>query len=86
MSNETPSLFPLPRCFGSLMERLEKLGFDEAFVRIALLPDWWSEDCDRNPNLLPDFEFKVARFLQMPLAEVRDPAIPLRIPEHKNEK
>ena len=75
------SLFPTPRCFGSLMERMEKAGFDEAFVRRAILPDWWSEECDRNADLLPDFEFKVARFLRMPLAEVRDPAVALRIPE-----
>ena len=60
---------------------MEKLGFDEAFVRKGIPPDWWSEKCDQDLNLLPDFEFMVARFLKMPLSEVRDPAVPLRIPE-----
>ena len=75
------SMFPTPRCFGSLLERMEKLGFDEAFVRKGILPDWWSEDCDRDLSLLPDFEFMVARFLKMPLSEVQNPSIPLRLPD-----
>lgn len=68
------------RSFASLMARMVALGYPESFVRLAILPDWWSADCDADPQLLPDFEFKVARFLQQPLAEVRDPDVPLRFP------
>lgn len=40
----------------------------------ALLPEWWTEACAEDPNLLPDIEIRVARFLGLPLSTVRSPA------------
>ena len=60
--------------FNSLMGRLSSAGFARDFIRTAILPDWWSRECDRDPNLLQDIEIRVARFLGCPLEEVSDPA------------
>ena len=58
--------------FKTLMRRLARAGFERRFVQSALLPEWWDETCDEDPNLLTDFEIRVARFLEFPLATVRD--------------
>lgn len=55
------------------MRRLSKAGFKDEFVRPALLPDWWEEACDQDPDLVPDFEMRVARFMGLSLSRVRDP-------------
>ncbi len=65
------------RSFHSLVERLERAGFDRAFTHNAILPDWWDEDCENDPQLLPDFEFRTARFLNLPLQTIRDPGAAL---------
>lgn len=49
-------------------------------MRAALLPEWWSNDVAKDPRILSEAEFSVARFLQMPVAEVADPTKPLRVP------
>ena len=54
------------------MARLSRAGFKDEFVRPAILPDWWEETSDQDPDLLPDFEMRVARFLGLPLSSVRD--------------
>ena len=59
------------------MHRLSHAGFRGGFVRSALLPDWWEESYAQDPNLLPDIEIRVARFLGLPLSAVRDPRTPL---------
>lgn len=41
-------------------------------MRPAILPDWWDESCAKDPSLLLDIEIRVARFLGLPLAAVRD--------------
>ena len=62
------------RSFHSLVERLESAGFDRAFTHSTILPDWWDETCEEDPRLLPDFEFRTARFLDLPLETIQDPA------------
>ncbi len=50
----------------------------------AILPDWWDETCAQDPSLLLDIEIRVARFLGLPLAAVRDPESSLNPPEYPN--
>jgi hypothetical protein len=68
--------------FQTLMRRLSQAGFEKGFVRPALLPDWWDETCDKDPDLLPDFEMRVARFMGLPLSCVRDPDVDLMAPSY----
>lgn len=51
-------------------------------MRPAILPDWWDETCGNDPSLLPDIEIRVARFLGVPLAAVRDPNTSLDPPAY----
>jgi hypothetical protein len=51
-------------------------------VRPAILPDWWNEASAQDPNLLPDIEIRIARFLRLPLSSIRNPAIPLTPPSY----
>lgn len=61
----------------SLLNRLSRGGFKRDFVRSAILPDWWDDSLQSDARLLPDIELRVARFLGLPIAEVRDPSRPL---------
>lgn len=63
--------------FKSLLRRLSKAGFKKTFLRPAIFPDWWSEDCANDQSALADVEFRVARFLGVPIDVVRDPSKPL---------
>jgi len=62
------------------MRRLSRAGFKKDFVRSALLPDWWDITCEDSPDLLPDVEIRVARFLGLPVSTIRDPAAELASP------
>ncbi len=64
------------------MRRLSHAGFTSDFVSTAILPDWWADDCGKDPSLLADIELRVARFLQTPISSVRDPQIDLTPPIH----
>lgn len=64
------------------MRRLSRAGFKRRFVRLAILPDWWEEQCAEDPALLPDIEIRVARFLGLPLSAVREPGTKLAAPEY----
>ena len=55
-------------------------------MRPAILPDWWDETCAQDPSLLLDIEIRVARFLGLPLAAVRDPESSLNPPKYPNAK
>lgn len=55
----------------AIVRRLAKAGFSRQFVQAAILPDWWEEDCAKDLALLPDFELRVARFLNLSLSAVR---------------
>ena len=59
--------------FKTIMHRLSLAGFRDEFVRQALLPDWWDESCEEDPELVPDLEIRVARFMGFPLSSVGDP-------------
>ena len=64
------------------MRRLSAAGFKPAVAREAVLPDWWGKDCEADPSLLPEIEFRIARFLEAPLAIIRDPHEPLAHPTY----
>ncbi len=65
------------RSFYGLKQRLGDAGIHGGLVE-RLVPSWWTKD-DR-ADLLPEFEFTVARILSMPIEKVRDPKEPLAIP------
>lgn len=64
------------------MRRLSRAGFKRDFVRPAIMPDWWNDECSSDPELLPDVEVRLARFLSLPLAVVRDPGAQLDSPQY----
>ena len=67
-----------------LMRRLRQAGFGSEFVSAAMLPDWWDQSCLNQPELLPEIEIRVGRFLAVPLSTVSDPEStlePLGYPE-----
>lgn len=67
------------RSVTNLLSRLSKAGFKRDFVRPVILPDWWDDSLASDPSLLPDIEVRVARFLGLSLADVRDPTRTLTI-------
>ena len=58
--------------FNTLMRRLSRAGFSKHFVSTALLPDWWQESSGKDPAVLTEVEIRVARFLNISLASVRN--------------
>lgn len=66
----------------TLLRRITRAGFDKEFVRSAILPEWWSEECLGQSALLPDIEIRIARFLGIPLSQVSNPEIPLSAPQY----
>jgi hypothetical protein len=68
------------------MNRLSQAGFKNEFLRSALLPDWWDDGCRQEPRLLQDIEIRVARFLSLPLAVVKDPSVTLAAPAYPGAK
>ena len=58
--------------FNTLMRRLSQAGFKRQFVTAALLPDWWEESYAQDPDVLPEIEFRIARFLDAPLSVIRN--------------
>ena len=62
----------------NLKRRLSKAGFERDFLERAILPEWWEKACERDPDLMPDVDLRVARFLEVPVATVRDPHADLR--------
>jgi len=64
------------------MRRLSRAGFRPEFVRSAILPDWWDETCADDPELMPEVDIRVARFLARPISLVRQPSIPLLPPAY----
>jgi len=68
--------------FQTLMRRLSQAGFEKGFIRPALLPDWWDETCEQDPELMPDFELRVARFMGLPLSSIKDSEVVLNAPSY----
>lgn len=77
---------PEKRTTKDLLRRLSRAGFARDFVREAVLPDWWDEECATEPSLLPEIEIRVARFLDLPLSVVRDPSRKLGPPSYPNAR
>ena len=65
-----------------LIRRLRKAGFGRKFVSGAILPDWWDKSCWDKPDLLPEIEVRVGRFLALPLSTVTDPESTLEAPAY----
>jgi hypothetical protein len=55
------------KSYRELMRRLSTAGFKLGFLREAVLPDWWDSRCETDSKLLPDVEFRISRFLGVPL-------------------
>lgn len=70
--------------FAAIMRRLSRSGFKKDFVRTAVLPDWWDDACAEERDLLPEIEIRVARFLDVRLAAVRDPSAVLAPTQYAN--
>jgi hypothetical protein len=64
----------------TLMARLSRAGFKRKFVTSAILPDWWDEESARDASVLPEVELRIARFLGMPISQIRDPRVSLSVP------
>ncbi len=64
------------------MHRLSRAGFKKEFVRPAILPDWWDDSCAEDPSLLQDIEIRVARFLGVPLAAIKNASATLAPPAY----
>jgi len=64
------------------MKRLSRAGFKGEFVRSAILPDWWEDRCSDDPSLLQDVEIRLARFLGLPLAVIKEPNMVLAAREY----
>ena len=61
---------------------MSRAGFKAPFLRSAVLPDWWERACADDPDLLPEVELRVARFLGLPVSAVRDPSFSLSAPSY----
>lgn len=68
--------------FNTLVRRLAEAGFPRSFVSTAILPDWWERECAADPALLPDVEIRVARFLGLSVAAIRDASAVLAAPAY----
>jgi Zn-dependent peptidase ImmA (M78 family) len=79
----SPRRSPLTKSsFNGVIRRLSRAGFDRRFVQSAILPDWWSEECASDAELMPEIELRVARFLGQSLSLVRDAREQLAAPEY----
>lgn len=70
----------------NLLRRVSKAGFSKEIVRKAVLPDWWDDEHIDEPDLLPDIEVRVARFLAVPGSVVGDPDAELQAPVYEGAK
>ena len=68
------------RSMTSLIRRLRRAGFGKEFISSAILPDWWDESCSDEPDLLPEIEIRVGRFLAVPMSTVTDAGSNLEAP------
>lgn len=73
---------PTGQSFRTLLRRLSKAGFPKDFVRQAILPDWWDDQCADDPSLVQDIEIRVARFLGLAMSVVGDSRSALDPPQY----
>lgn len=67
-----------------LYDRLKSVGYEPAFVRECVLPDWWSDDLGSEPANRSIAELVVARHLGFRAADLRDPNRPLALSCNNN--
>lgn len=65
----------------TLIRRLKSVGYDEAFLRRVVLPDWWDDSLGADPTSRAQIELRVAQRLSLPLVDVADPRKPLQLPD-----
>jgi hypothetical protein len=63
---------------------LNQGGFSKEFVRKAILPDWWNDACGTQSELMPEVEIRIARFLGLSLADVKNPNCSLTPTKYEN--
>jgi hypothetical protein len=64
----------------SLYRRLKSdLGLDRAFVRSAILPEWWEDEVASNPVAYSEALMFVARHAGVDMKSLRDPSQPLSV-------
>lgn len=68
--------------FDKLLRRLARAGFRKDFVASGLLPEWWEPGCANDPALLPDLEFRIARFLGVAPSVLSDASTSIRPPAY----
>lgn len=69
------------RAIADLYARLKPLGFDAAFVRSVILPDWWEDRLAEEPANRLTAEMAISRFLGIPLPQLHDPDAELSLSE-----
>jgi Zn-dependent peptidase ImmA (M78 family) len=71
---------PAPQTMPTLFSRLKRIGYDEAFLRTVVLPDWWEDSLAEDATSRVQIELRVAQRLSLPLSHVADPSRPLHLP------
>ena len=74
------------RHMADIFKRLKPLGFDQRFVRTALLPDWWEDALAETASNRALAEAAIARHLGIDLSALRHPSASLRLPPLKHLK
>ena len=70
---------PHPRAIADIYARLKPLGFNAAFVRAVILPDWWEDAAAHVPANRLLAEMAVSRFLGISLQDLHDPSVQLSL-------
>jgi hypothetical protein len=67
-----------------IYQRLGKVGFDAAFVRGHVLPDWWNDSLGNNPANRAIAEMSISRMLGVAIKDLHDPKGQLHLPAFNN--
>lgn len=57
-----------------LYDRLAGIGFPKKFVRQRILPDWWTEETDQDPNVVLEGAMYMADRLNVSIRSLLDPS------------
>jgi len=68
----------------ALFRRLKTVGYDEAFLRRVVLPDWWDDSLAANPVNRAQVELHVAQRLGLPLSDLTNSSRALELPGTKD--
>jgi hypothetical protein len=63
----------------NLYSRLQAIGFEKAFVKGHVLPDWWEDDLALDPGNRRLAELAISRTLSISLSALADPEAPLSL-------